>query len=91
MSFIPRLYQVLLHVVSWVMAWTHLGQTAGRPQMEIFKTKHAAKVLSAAMRAPDTGYWHTSGSRILDMSNRPVRIQGINWYAFETVRGFRAG
>ena len=31
-----------------------------------------------------TGYWHTSGNRILDSSNKPVRISGINWYGFET-------
>src|SRR5260370_42027345 len=31
-----------------------------------------------------SGYWHTSGNRILDSSNNPVRIAGINWYGFET-------
>ena len=30
------------------------------------------------------GYWHTRGNQILDSSNRPVRIAGINWYGFET-------
>jgi len=30
------------------------------------------------------GYWHTSGSQILDSSNQPVRITGINWFGFET-------
>lgn len=30
------------------------------------------------------GYWHTSGSQILDANNRAVRIAGINWYGFET-------
>ncbi len=30
------------------------------------------------------GYWHTSGSTILDSNNQPVRIAGINWYGFET-------
>jgi endoglucanase len=30
------------------------------------------------------GYWHTSGSQILDAQNRPVRIAGINWFGFET-------
>ncbi len=30
------------------------------------------------------GYWHTSGSQILDADNQPVRIAGINWFGFET-------
>jgi endoglucanase len=30
------------------------------------------------------GYWHTSGSTILDAGGNPVRIAGINWYGFET-------
>jgi len=30
------------------------------------------------------GYWHTSGRQILDASNNPVRIAGINWFGFET-------
>jgi endoglucanase len=34
--------------------------------------------------AQSTGYWHTSGNQILDSSNTPVRISGVNWYGFET-------
>src|SRR5579885_1807728 len=34
--------------------------------------------------AQASGYWHTNGSQVLDSSNRPVRIAGINWYGFET-------
>jgi len=30
------------------------------------------------------GYWHTSGSQILDAQNQPVRIAGVNWFGFET-------
>jgi endoglucanase len=30
------------------------------------------------------GYWHTSGSQIMDAGGNPVRIAGINWYGFET-------
>jgi len=30
------------------------------------------------------GYWHTSGSQLLDTQNRPVRIAGINWFGLET-------
>ncbi|HEX4772488.1 MAG TPA: glycoside hydrolase family 5 protein [Bryobacteraceae bacterium] len=28
--------------------------------------------------------FHTSGNRIVDAQNRPVRLCGINWYGFET-------
>ncbi len=38
----------------------------------------------AGMAAPGAGYWHTSGSKILDSNNQAVRIGGINWYGFET-------
>lgn len=31
-----------------------------------------------------SGPWHTQGSHILDASNRPVRITGVNWFGFET-------
>ena len=34
--------------------------------------------------AQGTGYWHTSGNKILDSSGTEVRIAGINWYGAET-------
>jgi endoglucanase len=34
--------------------------------------------------AAGVGYFHTSGSRILDANNEPVRIAGVNWFGFET-------
>jgi endoglucanase len=37
-----------------------------------------------AAPAAGTGYWHTSGNKILDSAGNPVRIAGINWYGFET-------
>ncbi len=40
----------------------------------------SAKSVSAA----GTGYWHTSGSQILDSNNEPVKIAGVNWFGFET-------
>jgi len=36
------------------------------------------------LAAPGAGYWHTSGSKIVDSNNQQVRIAGINWYGFET-------
>jgi endoglucanase len=38
----------------------------------------------AGLSAQSSGYWHTAGSRILDDSNQPVRIAGLNWFGFET-------
>jgi endoglucanase len=35
-------------------------------------------------KAAGQGYWHTSGTQILDANNKPVRIAGINWFGFET-------
>ena len=34
--------------------------------------------------AQGTGYWHTSGNKILDSNGDEVRMAGINWYGFET-------
>lgn len=36
------------------------------------------------VHAAGTGYWHTSGNKILDSNNQQVRITGINWFGFET-------
>ncbi|WP_341676328.1 cellulase family glycosylhydrolase [Niveibacterium sp. SC-1] len=35
-------------------------------------------------QAAGRGYWHTSGSRILDSDNQEVRVTGVNWFGFET-------
>lgn len=37
------------------------------------------------------GFWHTRGSQLLDSGNRPVRIAGINWYGFETIKQVPGG
>jgi endoglucanase len=34
--------------------------------------------------AQGTGYWHTSGNKILDSGGTEVRIAGVNWYGAET-------
>jgi endoglucanase len=47
---------------------------------------HSAAAHPSVPRAASagSGYWHTSGSQILDSQGNPVRISGINWYGFET-------
>jgi endoglucanase len=39
---------------------------------------------TVAVQAAGTGFWHTSGGQILDASNQPVRMAGVNWFGFET-------
>ena len=46
-----------------------------------------ASLLPVSATAQGTGYWHTSGNRVLDANGVQVRITGINWYGFETTRG----
>ncbi len=43
-----------------------------------------AGTLARPALAAGTGYWHTSGRKILDSSGNAVRIAGINWFGFET-------
>lgn len=49
----------------------------------------ALMALAVAFAAPlasaqGTGYWHTSGNKVIDSNGTEVRIAGINWYGFET-------
>ncbi|MFF7331666.1 cellulase family glycosylhydrolase [Streptomyces sp. NPDC008150] len=43
-----------------------------------------ASTVTTATASAGSGYWHTSGRRILDEQNQPVRMAGINWFGFET-------
>jgi endoglucanase len=51
-----------------------------------FSAKPATPTMRGNKQASPVGqgYWHTSGSQILDAHNHPVRIAGINWFGFET-------
>jgi endoglucanase len=57
------------------------------------------KFAMARVRAVGQGYWHTKGTQLVDASNQPVRITGVNWFGLETssyaphglgVRGYKA-
>ena len=50
-------------------------------------------VRSLASSGPPAGagYWHTSGTRILDVNDRMVRIAGVSWYGMETSYWVPAG
>lgn len=47
--------------------------------------------LPSVTLAQGTGYWHTSGNKLLDANGATVRITGINWYGFETTRAVPGG
>jgi endoglucanase len=56
-------------------------------KLAVLSALFALRLMSGSLSfaaAPGTGYWHTSGSKILDSNNQQVRIAGINWYGFET-------
>jgi endoglucanase len=44
----------------------------------------AVVFIGLAASAQAGGYLHTSGNQILDASNAPMRIAGINWFGMET-------
>src|SRR5215472_3485206 len=50
------------------------------------KTSTTSVPTSSPAPAPPvgTGFWHTSGTQIVDEANQPVRIAGINWFGFES-------
>jgi endoglucanase len=44
----------------------------------------SATLAATPAQAQGTGYWSTSGNRIVDSTGKQVRISGVNWYGFET-------
>ena len=52
-----------------------------------FAVYHAASAPTPA----GAGYWHTSGTLILDGNDRQVRIAGVTWYGMETSYWVPAG
>lgn len=60
------------------------GGLTARPRLTRYPAL-ASHTLAPAPPAPagDWGYWHTSGNRIVDAANRPVRIAAVNWFGME--------
>jgi endoglucanase len=56
------------------------GMVRGASALIVF----AMALASPSAWAQGTGYWHTSGNKILDSNGTEVRIAGINWYGAET-------
>ena len=44
----------------------------------------ASLSVTRGAHAAGAGYWHTSGSAILDQNGQQVRIAGVNWFGMET-------
>ncbi|WP_260703108.1 glycoside hydrolase family 5 protein [Edaphobacter flagellatus] len=105
MSTISYFFLAVFHFLALVWATIHpdvnphqqkasLRQIATEVRVEYRENRTALaqkRLVLASTRAADTGYWHTSGNQILDDRGTPVRIQGINWYGFETVRKVPGG
>jgi endoglucanase len=51
----------------------------------------AAAARAGGETPPGAGYWHTSGTQIVDSSGRPVRIAGVTWYGMESSHWVPAG
>ena len=73
----------LLGIVAGAVALTS-AVAGGLPASAV--ASHSVATHPSRQRATPaaSGYWHTSGSQILDSQGNPVRIAGINWYGFET-------
>jgi endoglucanase len=44
----------------------------------------AAPPVTQAAAGTGTGFWHASGSQLVDATGTPVRMTGINWFGAET-------
>src|SRR5262249_25696180 len=64
--------------------WVNAASVVGRCMYAASAAFIFALTTASPAGAQAPGYWHTSGNQILDSSNHPVRIAGINWYGFET-------
>ncbi|WP_051978235.1 glycoside hydrolase family 5 protein [Edaphobacter aggregans] len=103
MSSISAFFLAILHFLALTWATIHPAVPPNHhsPAVRVLTTQvryqqslpsdDQSNVVDASVRASDTGYWHTSGSQILNSRGLTVRIQGINWYGFETVREIPGG
>ena len=66
---------------------TLTDRTARRPRIAAVVAALALMASLSAARgahAAGAGFWHTSGSAILDQNGQQVRIAGVNWFGMET-------
>lgn len=75
----------LVVIMSACSASPHTTTSASAPTAPTPATSSPTPAATATPLPPvGTGYWHTNGTQIVDASNRPVRIAGINWFGFES-------
>lgn len=101
MSSISSFFLAVFHFL--VLAWSTIHPDVNPNHQKVafrsiahevrvdYQEHRQKRLVLASTRAADTGYWHTSGTRIVDDRGNTVRIQGINWYGFETVRKVPGG
>ena len=101
MSFLSSFFLAVFHFL--VLAWSTIHPDVNPNHQQVafrsiarevrvdYRENRQKRFVLASTRAADTGYWHTAGTRIMDQHGNVVRIQGINWYGFETVRKVPGG
>ncbi|MDE1178743.1 MAG: glycoside hydrolase family 5 protein [Edaphobacter sp.] len=91
MTAITAIFTALMHLLTAM--WTTLLPSAGEQGFGSLSQgmRDRAHLYHARLLGAGSGYWHTRGNLILDQKGRAVRIQGINWYGFETVRKVPGG
>lgn len=84
---------LILASISTMAACTKSATSALPPTSASAPTESTAQATQAGQtktssarraRGTGTGYWHTSGSSIVDASGTAVRIAGVNWFGMET-------
>lgn len=78
-----------------VAVWNrgHQGGLTSTPTLNPYQPLQATTLTLGAtdQSSSELTYWHTSGNRILDASNRPVRIAAVSWAGMQTSAGVPAG
>ncbi len=76
---------------SYQVPWVPLATRTYRVKVGVFNNNWTQQLgwnnnaTSFTVAATVTsGFWHTSGNRILNASDRAVRIAGVNWFGLET-------
>jgi endoglucanase len=99
MSTLTAFFTAIFQCIALAWATIHPDVNPGQHQIRqiaqqvkaSYQSSRTGRKVFADTRAVDTGYWHTSGNLILDERGSAVRIQGINWYGFETSRKVPGG
>lgn len=72
------------YLVIHARAWAPTPGTTGVETSSPDTTGQTPGATPTTLPPLGTGYWHASGSQLLDAANRPVKIAGINWFGFES-------